>query len=224
MRTRYFQFIFTCFCLVACGEDQKQDVSNNSEEREEMISPNSPLDSNQNIELRIESDSIKQIERTALSFFKWNIESILNDSVSIAYDFNIVKSENGKCQLDSANYFRNLRKLGSISEKFIKLEWERVKRCSNFLSTLDWEEYSSADAYAYQDYCDIYYYYWTRTQEPYHGAEVKKINKVNNHYIVTLIFYNDYEKREYTEYYLPLVKVEKENGNWKITEVKWLQN
>ena len=171
--------------------------------------------------LQVESETA--VRNVALSFHQWSVASFLNDSTSIVTDFEVVKSPNGKCELDSAGYFKNLRMLGTISEKFIQMEWKRVMDCSAFLKKITWKRYNSSEAYEYQDYCDFYYHYWTRTQEPYHGVEVKNMEHVDDHYVVTLHFYHDYGNKEYSTYSFPVVKVEQENVSWKITQITWLE-
>ncbi len=52
--------------------------------------------------------------------------------------------------------------------------------------------------------------------------EVRNFEKLDNHYIVTLVFYHDYNGKIYSEYSLPMVKVENEKGFWKITKIDWL--
>ena len=182
---------------------------------------NSKLSENSSNPEQIKEEQI--VKDVALSFHQWNIECIKNRPESVSYDFYIIKTKNGNCELDSSGYFNSLRKLGTISEKFIKHEWSRVSKCSDFLKTLKWSQYSNSDAYEYQDYCDIYYHYWTRTQEPFDGVEVRDIEKKDEAYLVTLVFYYEYDSKDYSDNYLPLVTVEKENDHWKITEIKWLE-
>lgn len=217
MKTKYILLISTSILLGSCGENRQSKTPMGVESNTNSIQ----LATEE--QAKIDMDEKKQIEQVALSFHRWNIECILKETGSIAYDFEIIKDANDKCKLDSTQYFKNLRKLGTISEKFIQLEWQRVEKCSNFLKELDWKTYNSADAYEYQEFCDIYFYYWTRTQEPFHGVEVKRSKKIDDYYMVTLVFYYNYGNKEYVEYSMPLVKVETENGDWKITEISWLE-
>lgn len=163
----------------------------------------------------------KIVKDVALSFHRWYMES--SNADSDVWDFNIVESKNGHCELDSSGYFNSLRRIGTISEKFIQNEWNRVSKCADFLRTLKWRLYINSEAYEFQDYCDIYYYYWTRTQEPFDGVEVKRILKQEDKYVVTLVFYYGLESKVYSHHYFPVVTVEKENNHWRISKIEWLE-
>jgi len=179
-------------------------------------------DSREEADFVTENGELKRVKEVALSFHEWNIKSILDDTYSSVYDFEVEKSEDGTCKLDSTIYFSNLRSLGTVSEKFIQSEWDRVNECTSFLSTLDWEVFQNADAYEFQEYCNFFYHhYWTRSQEAFHGVEVKEVEKEDDFYLVTLVFFHQYEEKLYAEGSLPVVKVEKENEEWKITGIYW---
>ena len=115
----------------------------------------------ENIAKQIEKepvDELKAIEKNGKSFYDWYFK---NDFPNCE----IVKDKNGKCLMDTVSYFKNLRNLGTISEKFIHQERARLQSCAEYIATIDYSEYENADAYEYDDYCvDIYYYYWLKVR------------------------------------------------------------
>ena len=96
-------------------------------------------------------DDSANIKKAGSSFYDWYFNNDFND-------YEIVKNKNGKALLDSATYFKKLRNLGTISERFINKEKERLSTCSKFLATKYFDDYNSADAYTFDDYCpDLYF-------------------------------------------------------------------
>lgn len=160
-------------------------------------------------------DELKLIEQNGRSFYDWYFK---NDFPNI----NVIKDKNGKCKLDTLSYFKKLRKLGTVSEKFINKEKERTFICSEFISSINYSEYEEADAYEYDKYCgDFYYYNWLKSQEPPHEFTTKNIQKHND----SLASIDIYEIFKYEKnYYYPLstVFLEKEQGIWKIVEIKFI--
>ena len=171
-----------------------------------------------------ETSNSSIVEQVALSFHTWYINSINDDSYSIVNGFEITENADGKCALDGTAYFRALKELGTISEKFMMAEIDRTKECASFLKSLDWSDFKVADAYEYQDYCDIYAYYWIRSQEAFQGVEVKSTKKISEtSWIVKLVFYYSEAGKVYSEYSMPLVHVDKEKNDWRITKIEWAE-
>ncbi len=157
-------------------------------------------------------DEIKKIEQNGKSFYEWYFK---NDFPNCG----VIKDKNEKCLIDTIGYFKSLRKLGTISEKFINKEKQRLLSCSEFISTIDYSDYENAEAYDYDQYCgDFYYMYWIKSQEPPSSFSVKNVKKINNN-LATLDIYENYGKKDE-----PLSKIflEKEGTIWKIIEIKFI--
>jgi len=161
-----------------------------------------------------QTDDVKIIEQNGKSFYDWYFK---NEFPNI----NVIKDKNGKCKLDTLSYFKELRKLGTISEKFINKEKERIHVCSEFISTIDYSEYEQAEVYEYDEYCvDFYYYNWLKSQEHPDGFSTKNIKKINETSASIDIF--ETYKNEGNESPLSTVFLEKEKNTWKITEIKFI--
>ncbi|WP_136668040.1 hypothetical protein [Flavobacterium sp. H122] len=155
------------------------------------------------------------IERNGKSFYDWYFK---NEFPNI----DVIKDKNGKCKLDTLSYFKELRKLGTISEKFINKEKERTHVCSEFISTINYTEYEEADAYEYDEYCiDFYYYNWLKSQEHPEGFSAENIRKINSNQS-SLDIYETYNNGGGNESPLSTVFLEKEHGIWKIVEIKFV--
>ena len=158
-----------------------------------------------------------KIETVALSFHNWYVKNTNyyphDNSQKETTSFNVIKGNNNKCKVDYSSYFKNLRKLGTISEKFLVKEKERTNECAKYLETIDWNEYSTSDAYAYDKHCDfLYYMYWTRSQENTENIEVSKITSYNKIWNVLILI----DGRKVN------VKIEKEATNYMITQIDWI--
>lgn len=152
------------------------------------------------------------IEKNGKSFYDWYFK---NDFPNCE----IVKDKNGFCRLDTLSYFKTLRGLGTLSEKFINKEKLRLLGCSEYISTVRYAAFDSADAYEYDQYClDIYYMYWIKSQEPPESFSVREARKINE-LEASLEIYDSYGGED-----VPLSKVllEKELGSWRIVEIKFI--
>lgn len=197
-------FLVVALTLVACDSQ-----TNDSE-------ANKPINSD------VDPKEQAELERVALSFHKWYMAA-LDDPSNSNWNPEIVADINGKCAFDFYDYFEALRKLGTISEKFLASEKKRVEPCSDYLKTIDYSEYSSADAYVYQDQCpDMYHWYWIRSQEPFMGVELIKLTRKGAGWEAKLVFYDDYGQGKLVRHgHNPLVSLEKEGKHWKITAIDW---
>ena len=161
------------------------------------------------------ADELKTIEQNGKSFYEWYIK---NDFPNC----DIIKDKNGKCLVDTVSYFKTLRNLGTISEKFIHQERTRLQSCAEFISTIDYSEYENADAYEYDQYCvDIYYYYWLKSQEHPNNFSVKNVRRINDNN-ASLDIYENYGETNVPDVPLSKVILEKEKNTWKITEIKFI--
>lgn len=183
--------------------------------KEEKIDNKKPIE---NIAKQIEKepvDELKAIEKNGKSFYDWYFK---NDFPNCE----IVKDKNGKCLVDTVSYFKTLRNLGTISEKFIHQERARLQSCAENMATIDYSEYENADAYEYDDYCvDIYYYYWLKSQEYPNSFSVKNVKKISDNK-ASLDIYENYSESNVPDVPLSKVSLEKEKSIWKITEIKFI--
>lgn len=161
-----------------------------------------------------------QIKQTALSFYDWYVKAI--NTGSGIFDAFVVRNNDDMCRLDTSAYFNEIRKLGTISEKFILSEKIRFKCCSEGISKISWQEYKyHDDPYAYDNICPtMSYYFWIHSQELPDGVELKTITVDKNKAEAVLVLYNlsDNNKVYWPEPY-PIVCLEKESKIWKITRI-----
>lgn len=171
-----------------------------------------------------QSDSLKrEIAFVAASFHKWHIETMNKENNTTPTGAYIVRGENGKCKLENERYLSELRKLGTISEKFIQSEIQRTSNCADFMSTINWEDYQNADAYEFSKYCPEFDFdYWTKSQEIFYGVIVDKIKENGKKWEVTLALTYDDENKILERINQPVVTVEREGKRWVITKIDWL--
>ena len=196
----FILFMITATALLSCKDQPEPGKTSKSE----------TIDS-----ARTESkNDMEAIKEAGYSFYDWYFT---NDFT----DFEIVKNKNGKALLDSAAYFKKLRNLGTISEKFINKEKERLSTCSKFLATKYYDDYNSADAYDFDDYCpDLYYMYWIKSQERPDKFVIKNIHQSDQNN-ASVDIYLDYGGKDE-----PLSKVvlAKENNRWKTTAIQFINH
>lgn len=173
----------------------------------------------------IEQDTSEfaEIKKAALSFHKWYMASVDNPKNS-NWSVDVVEDSNGYCAFDFYSYFDALRKLGTISEKFLESERQRLRFCEDFLKTVKYVDFnSSEEAYVYQDDCPSFYHmYWIRSQEPFTGVEIDEVVENQGVWKATLVFYNDFQgKKEYFKSNQPIITLSQENTTWKIVTIDW---
>ena len=155
---------------------------------------------------------IFEIEKNGRSFYDWYFK---NDFPNCE----VISDKNGKSTFDTISYFRTLRNLGTISEKFIDSEKERLQDCQDFLSMIYFSDFQNAEAYDYSDYCgDIYFMYWIKSQEPPNNFITKNVKKITTDKASLEI----YEVYGTIESPLSTVYLDKENEVWKITEINFI--
>jgi len=170
-----------------------------------------------------ETAEIRQLKDIATSFHRWYIKNVNNPDPKTPIEVRIVEGNAGKSKVEYEPYFEQLKKLPTVSEKFIEQEKQRISGCAENMGKVDWSVYKAADAYEYDKQCDwLYYYYWIRSQEPFTDVEVNNLERSGNGWIASLRFFDKYEgKKNYADHYHPIVKLDKEEGNWKITQITW---
>jgi hypothetical protein len=220
MTGRLILFFFSCLVFSACGE-------NSAPAADQGLQPESFTSTRSDSSLESEqtkSDSLnRRITKTATSIYDWYIPLTNENYNDVPTRPSVVKDVNGKCKLDFEPYFNELRKLGTISEKYLQTERERTEGCATYMATISWEEYTAAEAYQYDDRCqEFYYMHLTNGQETYSGVIVDKIERQGSKYLVKLAFYYNGEKRIFDRTNQPLVTVESEDGIWKITQIDWI--
>ncbi|MBQ4912830.1 hypothetical protein J8L85_00175 [Maribacter sp. MMG018] len=154
------------------------------------------------------SPSKKEIKDIALSFHKWYIKNTNEFKSKVPTGFEVTEGDNDNCIINYEPYFNELRKLGTISETFLKKEKERTKLCVETISKMKWSDYIGV----IPENCDDYLY-WTRRQDISESVEVVKLNQKNNLWEVNISINRTEEA---------IVIIENENGKYLITEIKWL--
>ena len=186
------------FLFVSCNNNK--DVKKNNESTDDI----------QGIEIEENklNNSEEEIAEIALSFHKWYIKTTNNIDSDVPVGFVVAEGDNDNCLVDYQPYFNELRKLGTISEKFMNSEKERTNLCVETIKKMDWSEYIGV----IPENCDNYFY-WTRRQDKSGGVEVLNTNQIDNHWEVNI----SVNKSENA-----IVRLENENGKYMITEIKWV--
>ncbi len=158
----------------------------------------------------------KEISKAVTSFYVWYIGTTKSKKYSEYVKG--VKDENGNTKLETKEYFERLDSLGVIGQEFIDSEKKRLQPCADFLKTIPWTEFSTADDFPYEDKCDFfYYYYWTYGQEPHDNVEVVKVTIDKNYATAeTNIYFGDTKSNGDKL----LVHLTKTGKNWKISKIE----
>ena len=163
-----------------------------------------------------ETESVKQV---AVSFYKWYLSVLNVEKITVAFEGEVVKDTNGNCKLDLEPYFLELRKLKTISEKFIDKERARLSECAAYMSTIPFTEYENADAYTYDNHCkSFYYHYWLNSQELYETCRAGNV-AVHKDNTAEADIYFTYKGEAEDKTPLSKVYLEKENGQWKLVDI-----
>jgi len=173
------------------------------------------------------SNAEKRISEIATSFHRWYIKNTNDLTTNVSTGIEIIKGKDGKCVVDYQPYFNQLRKLNTISEKFIESEKQRTKDCAAYIEKMDWEQYETSEGYDLEEYCSFFYYqYWTQSQDSFDGLDVFEISHENNIWEIKIQFYfMDGNKKHYStgNGSIPIIKVEEELNKYLITEINWVE-
>ncbi len=202
-------------------DDLKINSSNNIDWNQFRENENTANSNEVQNNTEIDSPEMVKIKEVATSFHNWyiNAENSNEGTTSMI----IMEGENGKCRVDTSSYFKELRRIGTISEKFIAEEKLRFKDCIDFIENLDYSDYSTAEEYDFSEYCNFFYYmYWIQTQQRADGLRVESVKNENGKWYVTLNFYHEYEGEiTYWAVYKPIVELERNNNSYMITKITW---
>ncbi len=158
----------------------------------------------------------EKVKKSVISFYNWYIG--MTKSHKYAEYVKGVNDGNGKTKLETKEYFKRLDSLGVIGQEFIESEKLRFKPCSDFLKTVPWTEFSTADNFPYEDKCDFFYYYfWTYGQEPHDGVEVKKVAIDRNKAFTEVKIYFGNNKSNGDKVLVWLSRI---NNTWMITKIQ----
>lgn len=185
----------------------------------------SPSGSEKQTKTTSNNDQISEVEKAGLSFYKWYLSAINNDDVTIPFEVTIIENEKGMCKLDSEPYFNELKKLGTISEKFIESERQRNSMCEDYVKTVHYKVYESGDAYSFNGFCPQFeYLYWISSQDTYQDVKAIRTH-INNDglsaYVDVAFIYSDFGVAPViSKDRNAKVSLELEQGKWKIVKIE----
>lgn len=163
-----------------------------------------------------------EVEQAGLSFYKWYFKAV--DSKGIPFDAGITEDEKGMCKLDPEPYFNELRKLGTISEKFIESERRRNSACEEYVKKVHYKVYESGDAYTFNGMCPQFaYMYWTASQDTYQKVKATRTDVANDGLSasvdVLFIYTEGPDGPVIPKTPNARVFLEREQGKWKIVKI-----
>jgi hypothetical protein len=164
------------------------------------------------------SDDTTQIGQSAKKAFLWYSKSI---KAGRNYSISIVSDPKGMCRLDTAIYFKQLRKLGVFSEKYFSALYSKLDPSIKYLRTRKYSDYKKSNAYEFSDECpNLLLCSLVPFQEMYEDVEVQRTFISSGKAEASVSFYSGGINSE--KCYWPqraIVYLEKENGIWKITNI-----
>ena len=159
---------------------------------------------------------LDEIKDVALSFHLWYIKNTNGIESNIPTDFIVTKGKNDSCMIDYEPYFNELRKLGTISNSFLKSEKERTRPCAEAISKMNWEQYMEG----IPKNCDDYLF-WTRSQDETSGIELVNLKEENGTWKAKFKLYNTFDNEKHYTPYTGIINVRKEKDKFMITRIKW---
>lgn len=212
--TKIFSLLII-FLLLSCGGSQNKTQADSGDSENAIESASDPV--------------TLEVEQAALSFYKWYLKAVNSgyNSTSIPFDVDIVESKDGMCRMDFEPYFNELRKLGTISDKFIESERKRNSTCEDYLKTIHYKTYEQADAYTFDDFCPQFsYMYWILSQEPYQDVKAVQTNidkdGLSAYVDVSFIYTEGTETPIISKIPNARIFLESEQGKWKIIKIALL--
>ncbi|MCG8803981.1 hypothetical protein [Tenacibaculum finnmarkense] len=206
--------------IISCNNNNKTEKKSLSESKEksEKIIEKTKSKTETNTKKKELTETEKEITDVALSFHNWYIKNTNDIKSKNPTDFVVTEGKNDNCIVDYKLYFNELRKLKTISNSFMEKEKDRTKLCSETISKMKWSEYIGV----IPENCDDYLF-WTRSQEETGGIESMNIENIRNFWKVKFRLFNTFGNEKTYSPYFGIITVEKENGDYMITEINWNQ-
>ncbi|MCR8668070.1 hypothetical protein NO995_10280 [Aestuariibaculum sp. M13] len=190
--------------------EEKKIIVNKDEKIDSIIEPIKPK--------LIFTDLEKEIAEVGISFHRWYIKNTNEHNPETPTEFEVTEGKNDSCIVNYEPYFKELRKLGTISNSFLDKEKARTKLCAETISNMKWSEYIGV----IPENCDDYLY-WTNSQDITDGVDIIELNKENDYWTVFLsLFMSDKNGQKYFGNDKLKVTVIKENGKYLISEINWI--
>lgn len=204
---------------ISCSNGHKENSATNNELQTESIKFKN-YDEPDTLVFRGEDIELSKI---ALSFYKWYIDYVNTPDTSIR--LYITKGRNNKCTIKNLdNYINSLISIGTLTNKFIDSEYQRLLKCNQYLETYDWELYKSCTLYEVTDNtpCSCFtFYYWFNSQEPAHEAGIVNFQKQDSTLIVVIdFFFKDGYGNRNIQYFEATEYLIKKDNKWLIDEIK----
>ncbi|RNI26744.1 hypothetical protein EFB08_09605 [Rufibacter latericius] len=145
--------------LLSCSTEQPKEnntVKDNAVLSQEVITEKDTTNSQPAEKLEVspqETEETRQLKNIATSFHRWYIKNVNNPDPKTPIEVKIVEGIAGKSKVEYESYFEQVRKLPTVSEKFIQQEKQRISGCAEYMGKVDWSVYREADAYEYDKYC-----------------------------------------------------------------------
>lgn len=168
-----------------------------------------------------------EIERVAKSFNEWYRDAESKSYTQSDYPFTakLIKTKDNNYDFDLEPYFDQLRKLGTISDKFLDKERDRFRDIKTMIDEYYPIQNDSNYIDIYNDCADEFYYYRMSQDALYSNIEIVSFSIADDNrkaIVVLSLIPNSSENPEYTDYTYPQAKVvlEKESGKWMIVSIK----
>ena len=161
-----------------------------------------------------DADSLKMI---SVSFYNWYIQrgggcyAALNEDSTVSLQ-----------NIDT--YLMELKKLGTVSQKFINREKQRFEECNQFLAAGDWTNVNEyGDQYIYADSGEpckwLAFDYWFQSQETSDEVEVSNLIIGNDTIIANIEFYARDGAEKTKQYYSAKEFLVREKSIWLIDSI-----
>ena len=172
------------------------------------------------IEKNITIEDTSEVAKIAMSFYNWYIhgekpknwrpDASMNEDSTVSFH-------------NSETYLGLLKELGTLSERFIEREKERMDECGQYLTDTDWSEADHGSTYAYAEGpCEwLAYDYWFRSQEKPNKTELTKLDIQEKTAIAEIDFYfQGSDGRKYKENYsVKEFLILTVNNGWRIDSI-----
>jgi hypothetical protein len=215
IKITYFGFLL--IILLSCRNFNK---GNSKPEPNEEITSVLTIDSVKNKKAIFEEKDI-DIYNVACSFYDWYIK-LINKRDTLT-SLNITKGENNNCTLKNFDkYLNSIKSLGTLTENFIKFEYQRLFKCKQYLESLSWCFCDTSTYYEITDYtpCENAFNFWLHnTQEVINDFEIIKFNKTDSSANLVVAFYTVINEKRYPQYFEAEESLIKEGDKWLIDKI-----